>query len=400
MRTIKYILALLAVLTGSFSNACTSFTIKTDSEYIFGRNYDFMIGYGYVFINKKDVLKSPFSSAGSAAQWVSKYGSVTFNQFGREFPTGGINEAGLVVELMWLDDTKYPENDGRPTTGGVLQWIQYQLDNCETVQEVIDTDKEIRIPDGSVPLHFLVADKYGRSATIEFLEGKMVVHQGQELEHPVLTNDTYAKSLKFFNSVSQTGGIQERNFEKTSLNRFAKTCSMVENYKKQYGRTAVDYGFEVLSEVSQDQFTKWSIVYDIKNMKVFYKTFDNENLRYIDLAEADFNCITPVKMIDINEDSGKVNAEMSEYTYKTNRELIDDSYNGVDFLKNTPEEVRERNAQYPERLECRSKSSNEQEGGSIDKKSFHSMYIIGAGIVIAAGLICGFSLRRKSINNS
>ena len=65
---------------------------------------------------------------GNTISWVSQYGSITFNQYGKEFPTGGMNEKGLVVELMWLDGTIYPQPDERPAIG-VLQWIQYQLDN-------------------------------------------------------------------------------------------------------------------------------------------------------------------------------------------------------------------------------------------------------------------------------
>ena len=68
------------------------------------------------------------------ASWVSRYGSVTFNQYGREFPNGGMNEAGLVVELMWLDDTTYPATDGRPALD-CLEWIQYQLDTAATLSD-------------------------------------------------------------------------------------------------------------------------------------------------------------------------------------------------------------------------------------------------------------------------
>jgi penicillin V acylase-like amidase (Ntn superfamily) len=31
---------------------------------------------------------------------------VTFNQYGRNFPSGGMNEAGLVIELMWLEGSR------------------------------------------------------------------------------------------------------------------------------------------------------------------------------------------------------------------------------------------------------------------------------------------------------
>ena len=81
---------------------------------------------------------------GETISWVSKYGSITFNQYGKEFPTGGMNEKGLVVELMWLDETRYPEPDQRGVLN-VLQWIQYQLDNSQTIDEVIASDKKIRI---------------------------------------------------------------------------------------------------------------------------------------------------------------------------------------------------------------------------------------------------------------
>ena len=164
MKKILLLSLICFFLCSNVSRSCTTFTIKTDDELVFGRNYDFNIGYGLVFINKKGVIKNAMTSQQPGAEWISKYGSVTFNQFGREFPTGGINEAGLVVELMWLDDTKYPAKDERPAMGGVLQWIQYQLDNCETIQEVIDTDKLIRIPTAAVPIHFLITDKYGNSA--------------------------------------------------------------------------------------------------------------------------------------------------------------------------------------------------------------------------------------------
>ena len=45
---------------------------------------------------------------GGTISWTSKFGNVTFNQYGKEFPTGGMNENGLVIELMWLNEARYP----------------------------------------------------------------------------------------------------------------------------------------------------------------------------------------------------------------------------------------------------------------------------------------------------
>ena len=83
-----------------------------------------------------------------------------FNQYGKEFPTGGMNETGLVVELMWADGSKYPKPDSRPALG-VLQWIQFLLDNYNSVEEVISSDSRIRISPDNPPLHYLVADASG-----------------------------------------------------------------------------------------------------------------------------------------------------------------------------------------------------------------------------------------------
>src|SRR5918999_3447069 len=132
------ILAALVLLCLSFNQAfaCTTFCLKKNGEVLFGKNYDWMVGEGLVFVNKRGVAKvSNAEDRTNPAKWVSKYGSVTFNQYGRENPSGGMNEAGLVIELMWLDETQYPAQDSRPALD-VLEWIQYQLDTSANVAEV------------------------------------------------------------------------------------------------------------------------------------------------------------------------------------------------------------------------------------------------------------------------
>jgi penicillin V acylase-like amidase (Ntn superfamily) len=54
---------------------------------------------------------------------------------------------------------------------------------------------EIRIA-GRVPLHYLVADRSGSAAAIEFLDGRLRARTGPTLPVAVLTNDTYERSLE------------------------------------------------------------------------------------------------------------------------------------------------------------------------------------------------------------
>ena len=90
----------------------------------------------------------------NAAKWIAKYGSVTFNQFGRENPTGGMNEMGLVVEQMWLDETEYPKDDARPTLG-TQEWMEYLLDTSATTAEAVKNAEE------ALQLYVETAAKHG-----------------------------------------------------------------------------------------------------------------------------------------------------------------------------------------------------------------------------------------------
>lgn len=71
---------------------------------VFGKNYDWHLEFGYLMINKRNVTKTAMQTGtaiDSPAAWTSRYGSVTFNQYGRESPMGGMNEAGLAQDL-WI----------------------------------------------------------------------------------------------------------------------------------------------------------------------------------------------------------------------------------------------------------------------------------------------------------
>lgn len=107
-KIILYIYLYLLVLPNIF--ACTTFFINKNGQLVFGRNYDWITDAGMVCTNLKGLEKTSSSmDDGTQVTWISKYGSTTFNQYGKEFPTGGMNEKGLVVELMWADGTQYPK---------------------------------------------------------------------------------------------------------------------------------------------------------------------------------------------------------------------------------------------------------------------------------------------------
>jgi penicillin V acylase-like amidase (Ntn superfamily) len=343
---------LLASLFVSDALACTTFCLKNKGEVLFGKNYDWMIGDGIVFVNKRGVAK--FSTAqGSPAKWVSGYGSVTFNQYGRENPMGGMNEAGLVIELMWLDETKYPAKDARPALD-TLEWIQYQLDTSATVEEVLKNSENVRI-DSPVTLHYLVNDKNGDAATVEFLDGKLVAHTGEKLAVSALANDTYEKSWKYAAETESFGGAKATPQTESSLDRFTRAAQKTKEFakKEKTEQEAVAYAFDVLSNVAQKQGTQWSIVYDQKRGKVYFRTRLSQSIKSVELKNFDFACGSRVKMFDINsKDAGDVTAKFADYTRAANRDLIERSFSGTDFLKGVPAKMKDFLAEYPESFNC------------------------------------------------
>lgn len=297
---------LLVCWGGSFPVfSCTTFILEGGDRIYFGRNLDWDWESGMVFINQRNVQKRAFVAAENAVKWKSKYGSVTFNQFGREMPFGGMNEAGLVVENMWLDETKYPATDARPEIS-MLQWIQYQLDNCGTVEEVIATDKQIRLENTPIRarIHYLVCDAKGDTATIEFLDGEMRVHRGKALGQRALANDPYESSADYLKANPQPEDLTKPLTKTDSLNRFCRAAARAADFKPAKNPTQdVAYAFATLDQVRQGKYTVWQMVYDVPARQIHFRTLTNPQTRRVDLKGLDFDCNRPVQCVDIQSNS-------------------------------------------------------------------------------------------------
>lgn len=348
-----YITIVLLVLISTGSGwACSTFVLKSGPLQLFGRNYDWYLDDALVMVNKRGCRKTSTNKSddnGEKAKWTAKYGSVTFNQYGRELPMGGINEAGLVVEAMALSATRYPEPDSRPYMGSASQWRQYLLDTCATVAEVISTDGKIRISNKALGpgTHVLVLDKTGDSAAVEFLNGRMQVHTGKDLPVAVLTNDTYARSLRYLRDNSRP--IFDAH---GSVDRFITVARRNQGCGAKTTDQLVEFAFGTLAAVASVR-TQWRIVYNNKDMQVQFRTRANHKLRYINLSKLDFSPATPVMILDMNADlSGDVTGQFSDYTHKANRNLIGRAYRQTSFLSRIPDERLDAIAMFPERYKC------------------------------------------------
>jgi choloylglycine hydrolase len=319
---------------------CTTFDLVGNANIVLGRNYDYYAADGRVMVNRRGLQKTAFAT-NSGLQWVSRFGSLTFNQWGHEFPNGGINEAGLVVEMMMLDGTQYP-TDSRPSLTE-LQWIQYQLDCSASVAEVLASDQRVRIQPGSIPLHFLVADRSGHCAAIEFLGGQRVCHTDSSLPVAVLSNDTYDSSLAYAATTSA-----DRADHVSSLGRFVQAAASVRNFTQTSVADPISYAFSALANVNQPNWTRWTIIYDIGNLSVYFRTLPAPSIKQIQLGALDFRPSAPIRTMDINTNTSGEVTPQSIYSPADNLALLTSAYRQTPPLANVPYSYIQIQAAYPD----------------------------------------------------
>lgn len=326
------IVILLSMLFVSFtlhtSHACTAFSIKNGDTIFYGENFDWHVKDGLVVVNKRGVKKTPqVFGAGDQkiASWVSKYGSVTFNTLGREYFHGGMNSQGLFVTGLILRHSQYPPEDSRPIVTHA-QYKQYFLDNCATVDEVISAQAEVRVfsRNQNYPVHFFVGDETGQCAIIEYLEGKMVVHKGDSLTVNILSNSVYSYAIDYLKGHKGFGGDKVVSKIRTnSLDRFVRAATMVQSYHSNPSSSYIDSGFNILDSVAQGDRTVWRIIYDVNNMRIYFRTLMNAKLQYVDMKSLDFSCDTPARVFDLNNiQSGDVAGQFKDFTADVNRDFI------------------------------------------------------------------------------
>jgi penicillin V acylase-like amidase (Ntn superfamily) len=337
----------LLCLTPQTGWACSTFCIDKNAQHIVGFNLDWVQPDGLVVVNKRGVKKTALADSqndyGQPATWLSKYGSITFNTFGPEFTAAlGMNEEGLAVCGLNLNATQNPAPDERPYAG-MGQYTQYQLDNFNTVKEVMASASQIRIGGpGSAkrPTHFFICDKTGACAVIEFLDGKSVFYSGKNLPVKVLTNTTYADAIRFL----KTGTRPKDDRPGFSMKRFLKVVDMLTKYNSPGSGSVVDYAFTILQSVPPSEYeiidgvrvasgfadTQWSVVFDLQNLNIYFRTIRNKNIRKINLKSFDYSCSRPTKVLDINADlSGNVTGQFNDYSQHNSRQHISDFNLGI-----------------------------------------------------------------------
>ena len=289
------------------SLACSEvFIDKGGMVKVSARNFDFNnAGNGFVRF-------SPVGTAGQAQytpqncqplKWTSKYASVTFNlsiaktQLPKDGEYGagvdGINQAGFKVGTYFLASSVFPETAVR-TTVDIGSLTQYLLDNCKSVDEALAdlSSGQYRItstPTGvvEIKLHLFLHDVHGVSAIVEFIDGKIKVSYNPVI--PVLTNNTYDQSIEYLKQYSGFGGDLAIPGSVDSLDRFVRGVYYWKNLQMPKNSIqAVNYGFATIQILAESPgflhgCTLWTIVTDLDNKKISFRTLNNPTIACIDL---------------------------------------------------------------------------------------------------------------------
>jgi choloylglycine hydrolase len=300
---------------------CTAIVLDNDGHTVFGGNFDHTrTDEGLIFINKRGVVKSSVNTGttGRRARWTTRYASISFNLVGYQYAWGGMNERGLSLTTMSLNETRQPRADARPPLDSG-EWVQYILDTCATVEEVIATDSQVRI---FTVDHYLIGDRFGNAVVIEFLNGRMVAHAAPNLPVGALTNNVYEESCTTWERLRRDGNYAGQN---SSPHRFCLAADRVDGFRHTSDAKATAYAFETLNEVRGQRFsispTNWSLVFDTKNLRAYYRTNRNYDIRWVDLKDLDLRCGAPVKMIGIHDGGpGDVTDEFFDLDFDLNRD--------------------------------------------------------------------------------
>lgn len=255
----------------------------------------------------------------NSVKWISKYGSVVAT--GYDVGTAdGINEKGLVVNLLFLSESEYLRPDDTRPVMGLAYWGQYVLDNFASVNEAVAELKKdaFRIESGELPngvsakLHLSISDATGNSAIVEYQGGNAIIYEGEK--YKVMTNSPfYDQQLAINEYWSQVGGLQMLPGTNRPADRFVRASFYINIIPKSADPVIGVAGvFSVMRNVSVPlgistpdkpniSTTIWRTVADQKNLKYYYESTLTPNVFWIDLHKIDFSGGAHIKKLPLAE---------------------------------------------------------------------------------------------------
>jgi penicillin V acylase-like amidase (Ntn superfamily) len=321
----------------SLAEACTRVVYQGPNDTVLtGRTMDFSLDIPANLWAFPRGMRRNGEVGENSVEWVSKYGSLVASSW--DIATSdGMNEKGLVANLLWLVASEYPEFDRNGDKPGltISAWAQYALDNFATVAEAVEElgREEFVVVTDFIPgtdkfttVHLSLSDATGDSAIFEYINGRLEIHHDRS--YTVMTNDpVFSEQLAindYWQSIPGTVFLPGTNraadrFVRASyyINAIPQTddprisvasvFSVIRNTSVPYGISTE--GFPNLST------TQWRVVADQKNLVYFFETALTPNVFWVDLKRIDFSETSTVRKLKLDEGetyAGEVSSEFFE----------------------------------------------------------------------------------------
>lgn len=236
---------LLSMYCFEFNNHCTCFAFKDKDNLIFGRNSDFLVALEKLYMNCLYKLNRGYSFNGNTTAFIEM--------------EDGINEHGLAVGLTFI----YPKIIKAGFNSGML--VRYLLEKCKTTSEVIESLNMIPIASQQT---LTVIDNAGNFAVIECNCSHIeIIKPAGDNCFIVATNSFVSQKMAEYNNhVIDNWHSNERysvayNVLKENRNHFSVGLAR--------DILSGKHGFMCQYERNKGADTVWSVIYDIKNKKIF-----------------------------------------------------------------------------------------------------------------------------------
>lgn len=309
--------------------ACTrAVYLGSDDTVITGRNMDWSDDMRTnLWAFPRGIERDGAAGPGSP-KWTSKYGSVVASGYDIG-SADGMNERGLVANLLFLTGSDYGTRDSRPPLS-ISLWAQYVLDNFATVEEATAAlqGDPFRIVTSALPngviamLHLSISDATGDSAIFEYIGGKLVIHHSRKYQ--VMTNEPiFEKQLAINAYWEGIGGLTFLPGTNSPQDRFVRASFLIKSLPMaaapkfitavpdaSYANQAVAGVMSVMRNVSTPfglttadhpdiSTTIWRTVADQKNKVYFFDSAASPNTFWVPLADLDLNKGAPVRKLTL-----------------------------------------------------------------------------------------------------
>ncbi len=236
--------------------------LSQGADKIFGRNFDWtnratLVLFtdppdGYASVSAVDLVFLGYSN-NPDLNAISERGRLLGAPY---YSLDGMNEKGVAIGMMAIPTARSPYDLSKITIGE-LQVIRLVLDFAMTVQEAVQLISRFNVALAQPPVHYLIADRTGNSAIVEFLNGTVqVIHN--KVPWQVATN---------FNL---SGSRAMTDFQQADCWRYKLLWSELD---KTGGNITTELGMRLLQNVSQtfsNGGTMWSAVYNLSNGQMLF----------------------------------------------------------------------------------------------------------------------------------